>query len=109
MRYEVRLEAQDGSGHFRITRLYAADADEARRRCEQDEYLRAGFALSAQQQAELCERYEVKSIDELPQPAALDASPEEKESFRELETPDRARLHAHYQERPYKVVSVEEV
>lgn len=102
-RYEVRLEARDGSGHFRITRLEAADKDEARRRCERMELERVVFTLSEADKAEMLERNEIK---ELPTPAARDASDEEKAAFRALATPDRARLHAHLQEEPYKVVSV---
>lgn len=108
-RYEVRLEAQDGSGHFRLTRLLAADADAARRHCERLELRNVLFELDAEQRHALLGKYEAGSLEELPRPAAVDASLEEKQPFRALETQDRARLQAHFQELPYRVVSVEEV
>jgi hypothetical protein len=108
-RYEVRLEAQDDSGHFRITRLEADGPDGARRACERLELKRVLFELSDEQKQDLCARYEVASIDELPAPAPYDSPPAEKAAFRALDTADRSRLHAHYQELPYAVVSVEEV
>lgn len=108
-RYEVRLEAQDGSGHFRLTRLVTDTAEQARRRCERLELRNVLFQLSDEQTAELLERYEAATLDELPRPAALDADLSEKQPFRALQTPDRARLTAHRQEQPYAVVSVREV
>jgi hypothetical protein len=125
-RYEVRLEAQDGTGHFRVTRLDAADKDDAKRQCERMELKRVLFELTDDQKHELLERYEVdvkatgpegvltsadleKGIGELPIPAALDASADDKAEFRALAVEDRARLHTHFQSEPYEVVSVEKV
>lgn len=108
-RYEVRLEAQDGSGHFRVTRLEADNADAARRHCERLELRNVLFEIPEEQRVELCAKYGVDYLDELPRPAALDADAAAKASFRALETDDRARLNAHYQEQPYLVASVEEV
>ena len=104
--FEVRLEAQDGSGHFRITHLEAEDKAAAKRHCERLEFQKAGFELSQEQIDDLLARYEVASLDDLPKAAPLSASAEEKAPFRALATQDRARLHAHFQEQPYKVVSV---
>ena len=106
-RFEVRLEAQDGSGHFRQTSGYFPDKKAAQRHCERMELRRALFTLDAEQAADLCERYGVTSVDELPKAAPRAASDAKKAPFRELKPQDRSRLHAHYQEQPYKVVSVE--
>lgn len=106
-RYDVRLEAQDGSGHFRTTSVEAADKKEARQKIERNEYALAAFQLDAEQQRDLCDRYDAKSVDELPKPAARDASDEDKAPFRALEARDRGLLVSHWQEQPYKVVSIE--
>lgn len=107
--FRVHLDAQDGSGHFRKTSVEAADKAEARRIVERLELRRTLFELSADQRAELCARYGVESIDELPKAAPLSASDEEKAAFRALAPRERAWLHTHYQDAPYKVTKIEEV
>lgn len=113
-RYEVRLEAQDDSGHFRVTRLDAASKEEAKRTCERRELELVLYEITADEEKALLERaadagVKAKSIADLPRPAALDATDEEKAAFRALDGADRARLNAHHQEKPYEVVSVTEV
>lgn len=107
-RYEVRLEAPDGSGHFRVVRLDAADEHDARRQCERKELELVLFELPAEARADICKRHDVSSIDELPAAPPLDAAHEDNAAFRALPKEDRAHLHAHYQEKPYEVVSVTE-
>lgn len=126
-RFEVRLEAPDDSGHFRLTRLDAPDADAARDRCQRTEYALAAYQLSDDDAASLLERARAKvkgtgekgrvtrgdleaALEKLPKPAALDAPPEEKaEFFEAFQREDRGRLAAHFQAEPYEVVSVTEV
>jgi hypothetical protein len=106
--FRVRLEAQDGSGHFRSTSLEAPDKEAAKRFCERMELKRVLFEIPAQMQAALCAEYEVDSIDDLPKATARSAADEDKAAFRALKGNDRARLHAHYQSEPYKVTKVEQ-
>lgn len=107
--FRVRLEAQDGSGHFRQTTLEAADKAAAKRFCERGELRRVLYEMPEDLQAELCAKYDVQSIDDLPRPGALGAPADERAPFRELDGNARARLQAHYQSEPYKIVKVEEV
>lgn len=93
-RYEVRLESPDlvrdnGDPHFRLTRLTAADEDQARGICERMEYGRAAYTMTP---------------DELERVEAIEADPDEV-----LAGADKGRLYTHRQERPYEVVSVTEV
>lgn len=107
--FRVHLEAQGGSGHFRRASVEAADKAEARRIVERLELRRTLFELNAEQCAELCARYGVASIDELPKAAPRSASDEEKAPFRSLAAKERAWLHTHYQNAPYKVTKIEAV
>lgn len=107
--FRVRLEAQDGSGHFRQTTGEWPDKAAAKRHCERMELKRVLYDMPAEMQAELCVRYGVESIDDLPKAAPRTASEEDKQPFRELKPPERARLHAHFQSEPYKVTKVEAV
>ena len=107
--FRVLLVAQDGSGHFRQTTLEAPSKADARRACERMELKRVLYEMPPQMQAELCERYEVASIDDLPKAGALGAPEAERAPFRELHGDERSRLHAHYQNLPYKVTKVERV
>jgi hypothetical protein len=91
-RFEVRLESpdlerEDGTPHFRVTRLVADDADAARTACQRKEYELAAFRLP---------------------PAELEDA-EAQEADGELSSQTRGRLASHRQERPYDVVSVTEI
>lgn len=124
-RFEVKLEAQDGSGHFRVVRLAAPSKEKAREHCERTEYAIAAWQLDEQRAAELLDTYAPKKVnvpdgegrlaalhealENLPKPAALDAKPEKKAPFLELDARARGLLQTHFQTEPYKVVSVQEV
>jgi hypothetical protein len=108
-RYEVRLEAPDDSGHFRITRLTADSAEAAQKHCERKELELVIYQLSAPVEAAMLKAHKADSLDDLPFAAPLDADDEEKAAFRKLDAGDRAKLNAHRQDEPYKVVSVDEV
>lgn len=108
-RYEVRLEAQDGSGHFRVTRLMAEDEKAAQKACERKELELVLYQLSDADKAEILEATGAKTLAGVPKAAKLDASDKEKAPFRALDPAHRARLAAHRQEEPFKVVSVTEV
>lgn len=113
--YEARLEATDGSGHFRVTRLQAADKKTAERQVRRLELRRVLYEISDEDAAAILDRVEEASgkrpdsIDELPKAAPLDASDEQKAAFRALDVADRARLHTHFQTEPYELVSIEAV
>ena len=107
--FEVRLEAQDGSGHYRITRLQADDADAARKQCERKELELVLYQLTPADEQAVLKAAKADTLDDVPHTAALDAPAEEKAAFRALSPEHRAKVHAHRQEEPYAVVSVEEV
>ena len=93
-RYEVRLEAQDafredGSPHYRLTRLVADDESAARRHCERMEMRSVLFELPP---------------DELERIEVIEADPDQR-----LAGQDKGRLFVHRQQRPYEVVSVTEL
>lgn len=95
-RFEVRLESQDdmrddGTPHFRITRLVAEDEAAAVAHCRRKEYELAAFRLDADRLAE------------------LEAAEAELEEGDRLAGRDRAHLAVHRQEAPYDVVSVTEL
>lgn len=91
-RYEVRLESpdlarEDGTPHFRITRLDAPNGDEARVWCRRKEYELAGWQM----------------------PSAELEDAEHAEADDSLTSQQRGRLAAHRQSEPYEVVSVTEI
>lgn len=95
-RYEVRLESpdllrDDGTPHYRTTRLTADDANAARRICERKE-----FRLCA---------YDSDQINDLEKRVAK-ADGNIKAA---LQAKDRATYFAHHQRKPYDVVSVTEI
>ena len=95
--YRVRLESpdltrDDGEPHFRVTTLAAADEGEARAICERREYAIAAHRYSDADAAAL-EQAEAKAVDAGLRPDAV----------------TRMRLGSHRQERPYAVVSIEEL
>lgn len=100
--FEVRLEAPDGSG-FRLVRTQAEDAETAKKIAYRLELSNVLFELSAEQEAELLKTYKAKSLDELPDYR------DDRQAFRRLAVPDRARLNAHRQTEPFEIVSVKEV
>lgn len=121
MRYEVRLEAQDGSGHFRVMRLDADTKQAARRACERKELEMVLWEIPDDRIVDLLERAGlavpesraradlIAALEQFPKPAKIDAPREEKRVFLDsLTQGDRAMLHTHFQEQPYKVVSVKE-
>jgi hypothetical protein len=96
-KFKVRLESPDqmrdnGEPHFRVTSLEAEDEDAVRRVVERMEYRKAMYELG---------------------PDALKAAEKaEKQAESENRRPDaqtRMRLAVHRQEKPYEVVSVEEI
>lgn len=91
MRYEVRLEAQDDSGNFRVTRLNADSAEQAQELCEQSERELCAFSMDDDRLASLTE-------------TVGDGDPKE-----QLQAVDRGHWFAHHQTEPYLVVSVDEV
>lgn len=125
-RYEVRLEAQDGSGHFRLTRIDAPTKQAAKRVCERRELEMVLWEIPDDRIVDLLQRAGVDvpkadgggpptreqlvaALEQFPKPAKLSASREEKRVFLDsLSQGDRAMLHTHFQEQPYKVVSVKE-
>jgi hypothetical protein len=96
-RFRVRLESpdltrDDGSPHFRVTTLLAADDVEARRQCERRELRIAAHEYPPDVLADL-EEQEKRALDAgVVVPAQV-----------------RMQLASHRQEAPYEVVSVEEV
>lgn len=106
--FRVRLEAQDGSGHFRQTTGEFADKAAAKRHCERMELKRVLFEMPADLAAAICAEAVVESVDELPKPLPRDASDADKAAFRALKGDTRARIDAHFQTEPYKVTKVEE-
>jgi hypothetical protein len=96
-KFKVRLESPDqmrdnGEPHFRVTSLVADDEAAVRRAVERMEYRKAMY--------------------ELPAGDLKDAEKAEKQAASENRRADaqtRMRLAIHRQEKPYEVVSVEEI
>ena len=107
--YSFRLEAQDGSGHFRQGTTEAESKDDARNWLELQELQKATFRLTDERAAELCDEYGADSVDELPKVPKLGAPQEAKAAFRAMTVRDRAHLNIHRQTKPYKLVKLEEV
>lgn len=82
-KFIARLEAQDGSGHFRRVRIFADSETAARVFLESRELRSAGFQLDDAELAKL-------------------------EAKDRLSGGDRAKLALHNQEQPYVLVSLEE-
>ena len=107
--FRFRLEAQDGSGHFRSGTTEAETRDAAKSFLEEREAQFVAFTLDDERAAELCKIYGVESVDELPSPAPASASEADKAAFRELAVRDRSHVNLHRQSKPYKLVSLVEV
>lgn len=89
-KYVARLEAQDGSGHYRRSAIQADTVEEARAILEQREQKYASFQLNPADLDEL----EAKEAA-LPEGARLAGK-------------ERAQLAFHRQALPYTLVSIEE-
>jgi hypothetical protein len=107
--YRFRLEAQDGSGHFRSGQTEAGSEDEARVQLGLREYRFAAYKLDPDREAILLEEYDVGSLEDLPHPAPVEASEEEKAEYRGLKGQHRTWLVMHRQAAPYELVELEEV
>jgi hypothetical protein len=104
--YQFRLEAQDGSGHFRQGTIAASSKEEAKLVLEERERDFAAFTLDDERVAELLQTHGADSLDALPKAAPLKATEEEKAEFRALPVRDRAHLNLHRQAKPYKLVKL---
>lgn len=62
-RYEVTLEAQDGTGHYRTTRLSAPSADHARKACERKELEMVLWQIPDERIVDLIERKAADGMD----------------------------------------------
>lgn len=96
-RFEVRLEStdhfqDDGTPHFRVTRLDADTPEAAREYCQEHEFKLVGFRIPAERLAEL--------------QAVIDDHPR---GVLGLKGTDRGHYVIHHQTVPYQVVSVAEV
>lgn len=100
--FDVRLEAQDGSGHYRHSAIQAADADEARATLEGREREYEMYRLDTAEIGELEREHGSDVIAE-----ALEA-PKEAKMPAGLPANVRAKLAIHRQSKPYKIVSVKE-
>lgn len=107
--FDFRLEAQDGSGHFRQGRISANDRAEAKRVLEEREAAFAAFELPEERQAEIAEENGYESFDAIPKVPKMGSSDEERAEFRSLPVRDRAHVNLHRQAKPYKLVKLEEV
>lgn len=107
--YAFRLEAQDGSGHFRRGRIAADSEDEARETLEGREYEYALTALTTDEIAELVIGYGLGVEEALELPPEGKISEVTDEQGRPLPPVVRAKLATHRQADPYKLVELEEV
>lgn len=107
--FRFRLEATDGSGHFRSGMTEAGSEDEARIQLGLREYQHAAYKLDPEREAVLLETYGVKTLEDLPHPAPVEASEEEKAEYRQLKGQHRTWLVIHRQQTPYELVELEEV
>jgi len=107
--FSFRLEAKDGSGHFRQGRIEAPDETAARVILQKREFDRAVYQMPDELAAEICEAYGVKSVDDLPSRAPIGAPQEDSADFRTLEVRYRANLNIHRQAEPYELTDLEEV
>jgi hypothetical protein len=99
--YEVRLEAQDGSGHYRKTTLLADTEEAASARCEESERAMVAFRIDPGKAAEILDGRPEKTIDEIDlDPANVRA---------QFAGAHRAWLLTHAQDTPYEVTSVTEL
>lgn len=106
--YSFRLEAPDGSGHFRVGTIYTDTEEEARALLEFREHRRAAFKMNEDQEAEVLANAGVDSIDDLPERADIGAPPEDSAAFRALPAAHRAWVATHRQAQPFDLVSLEE-
>lgn len=121
--FDFRLEAQDGSGHYREGTISIGEKDlevagaktakeAARILLERQEARKVAFQLGDEHVAELEAPPDQggygRPIGELLDlhPAPLKATEEEKAPFRALNVKHRAWLNLHRQEKPYKLVSL---
>jgi len=106
--FHFRLEAQDGSGHFRQGSIESESEAHARMVLEERERDNAAFQLDDGRIAELLDEHGAESLDELPHAAAAKASEAEKAAFRALPVRDRSHLNLHRQTKPYRLVKLEQ-
>ena len=95
MLYRFRLEAQDGSGHFRRGTIDAESREEAEVFLLDREHRLVAFRLP--------------DADVPVPPPPVDASEDEKREFRGIKTKDRAHAAIHHQSEPYELVELEEM
>jgi hypothetical protein len=107
--FRFRLEAQNDSGHYRSGSINADTKEAAQLFLEEMERDRAAYQMPTDRQTELCDQYGVAGIEDLPNAAPVDASEDEKALFRQLAVRDRSHLNLHRQEKPYKLVTLEQV
>lgn len=106
-RYEVRLESpdrfrDDGSPHYRLTRLVADDAEAARAICEAQERKLTDYEMPGDELARVVKDHRLDE-DALAEGAVVG------DPGKPLKGTDRGRLFAHLQAAPYEVVSVTEI
>lgn len=99
--FQFRLEAQDGSGHFRRGTIEAESKDQARAILEEREQVSALYRLDTDELSEL-EAKEAAHRADLEAKGAL--TPQTKL----LAGRERAQLALHRQEQPYKLTSLSE-
>jgi len=112
--YEFRLDAQDGSGHFRSGRIAADTEDEARATLQMRELEYQLTALDTDELAELEKLYGALLRDDLgldEDASGIDAVlalPKEAKMPASLPPAVRAKLALHRQQKPYKLSKLSE-
>lgn len=107
MKFVARLEAQDGSGHFRRMTVYAPSEVDARLFIERTEMQKSWFRLTTDQVAKLAADYELDEhqVADLIENGTGDINHAgESAVWRRLSAADRANVELHRQSAPYKLV-----